>query len=79
MYEFYDEQQILQEEDKQAVEIMLTKLNCEPSAFISISLKLIPKRPGFLVIRGIKWLVLNIPTKYEFTAQNNYFNRFKIL
>ena len=58
---------------------MLTKFNCEPSAFISISLKIKPKRPGFLIIRGIKWVVLNIPTKYEFMDGNSYFNKFKIL
>jgi len=58
---------------------MLTKFNCEPSAFISISLKIIPKKPGFLTIRGIKWIVLNIPTKHEFIVTNNYFNKFKIL
>ena len=66
-------------EDKSCVEIMLTKFNCEPSAFISISLKIIPKRTGFLTIRGVKWVVLNIPTKYEFQSQNSYFNKFKIL
>ena len=66
-------------EDKSCVEIMLTKFNCEPSAFISISLKIIPKRTGFLSIRGVKWVVLNIPTTYEFMGGNSYFNKFKIL
>ena len=78
IYDFYDDQLNLIE-DKSCVEIILTKFNCEPSAFISISLKIIPKKTGFLTIRGIKWVVLNIPTKYEFISSNNYFNKFKIL
>lgn len=47
---------------------------------IEISLKIQPLCTGYLIIKGIQWKFLYIPTRYLLSVENNnYFNKFKIL